>query len=71
MTKQEFLNTPAKTPVDEATQIVLANSSMTSLKELKRQVSALSKMLYKEHLKALPLKDITAVIEKAAFLITE
>lgn len=71
MTKQEFLNTPAKTPVDGAAQVIITTNSMTSLKQLSRDTKALYKALYKEEHKNLPFRDIMAAIEKAMFFIID
>lgn len=71
MTKLEFLNTPAKTPTDGAAQAILANNSMTSLKQLQRDNKALMKTLYKEEHKKLPFEEIMKAIEKAMFFILD
>lgn len=71
MNKQEFLNAPAKTPIDSAAQQLITSNSMTSLKQLSRETKAMYKSLYKDEHKNLPLKDIMAAIEKAMFFIVE
>lgn len=71
MTKQEFLNTPAKTPIDAAAQQIITSNSMTSLKQLSRETKALFKTLYKDEHKNMAFKDIIAAIEKAMFFIVE
>lgn len=71
MTKQEFLNTPAKTVGDAVAQQILNSESMTSLKQLQRSLKATYKQLYKDEWKAIPLKDLMLAIEKASFLIVE
>lgn len=71
MTKQEFLNTPAKTVQDAVTQQILNSESMTSLKQLQRSLKQTYKHLYKDEWKAIPMKDLMGAIEKAAFLIVE
>lgn len=71
MTKQEFLNTPAKTLTDAVAQQILTTESMTSLKQLQRSNKALYKSLYKNEWKAITMTDLMAAIEKAAFLIVE
>lgn len=71
MTKQEFINTPAKTAVDGAAQQIITTHSMTTLKQLQRSNKALYKALYKDEHKALSFKDIMAAIEKAMFFIVE
>lgn len=71
MTKQEFINLPAKNTTDWAAQQILTQLSMTAIKEVKRANNALLKVLYKEEAKKLPFTDILAAIEKAAFLTVE
>lgn len=71
MTKQEFLNQPAKTIADAVTQQILNSESMTSLKQLQRSLKATYKSLYKDEWKQIPLKDLMSAIEKAAFLAVE
>lgn len=71
MTKQEFLNTPAKTVTDAVCQQILNSESMTSLKQLQRSLKQTYKTLYKDEWKAIPLKDLMSAIEKAAFLIVD
>lgn len=71
MTKQEFLNTPAKTPTDGAAQQILTTHSMTSLKQLQRDTRALFKALYKDEHKKLPFDEIMKAIEKAMFFIVD
>lgn len=71
MTKQEFLNTPAKTPTDGAAQQILTTHSMTTLKALQRGNKALYKALYKDEHKNLPFGEIMKAIEKAMFFVVD
>lgn len=71
MTKQEFLNTPAKTPEDAVAQQILTSHSMTTLKQLQRSNKALFKALYKDEWKTITFKQLMGAIEKAAFLVVE
>lgn len=71
MTKQEFLNTTAKTITDAVAQQLLNSESMTSLKQLQRSLKATYKTLYKDEWKAISMKDLMVAIEKASFLIVE
>lgn len=67
MTKQEFLNTEAKTAGDQVAKCVLQSHSATAIKQLKRDLATLNKALYTDAWKQLPLKDIVAGVERALF----
>lgn len=71
MNKQEFLNAKDLKGADRAAQILLATQSMTSLKEIKRSVNALSKALYGEDVRRLPLEELVKAVDKAAYLIVD
>lgn len=69
--KQEFLAAPAKTATDRAAQLLLAQQSMTSMKEIKRAINTLVKTLYGEDVKRLPLEELAKAVEKAAYLMVD
>lgn len=71
MNKQEFLAVKDAKGADKAAQILLATQSMTSLKEIKRSVNTLTKALYGEDVKRLPLEELGKAVEKAAYLIVD
>lgn len=71
MTKTEFINAQHKEPVDSAAQAILVSQSMTGLKDIKRALNTLGKVLVRNEHKALNLTQITSAVEKAAFLIVE
>lgn len=67
MTKQEFLNTEKKTPVDTIAGHLLVTNSPTSLKEITRALNRIQKVLYTDASKSTPFKDVVAGVEKAVF----
>lgn len=71
MNKAEFMAKPATTQPDKVAQILLRSESMTSLKEMKRVVGGLKKKLYGEDVARVPLADLIAGVEKAAYLIVD
>lgn len=71
MNKQEFLAIKDAKGETKAAQILLATQSMTSLKEIKRSVNTLTKALYGEDVRRLPLEELGKAVDKAAYLIVD
>lgn len=71
MNKAEFLAKKSENPTDEAAQILLRTQSMTSMKEIKRVVTTLSKTLYGEKVVRLPLEELAKAVDKAGYLIVD